>query len=138
MKQVHKERAGAHLDRLVLEYGIDARAAADRMSAESNVRERMIFVPELREVCDYLITLHEIGHIVDPQARIWDKRARDVRPQDRYAERRDFKLPDLYPVAMMEMAAWAWAHQTAKRSLLHAATDDDWQVVADCLVSWFR
>lgn len=103
------------------------------MTAESYCRARTIFVPELVEVCDYLIALHEIGHIVDTTARGWGDKVMGAtfHPKDR-------KSRDLYPVMMMEMAAWAWAHQTAKRSLLNAATDADWQVIADCLVSWFR
>lgn len=138
MKRVHRDRAGLHLETLLLDHDIEARVSRTRMTAEANIRSRTVFLPDLDEVCDYLIALHEIGHIVDQNARHWDTQARSARPQDRYDVRRDFKTPDMYAVAMMEMAAWAWACKEAKRSLLNATTAADWQVVADCLVSWLR
>ncbi len=88
-----------HLDRLAEKHQIIVRLVRRRSDAEAHTQTRQVWVPPQRKPLDYLVGLHELGHIVSPSSRA--------------AGRRQMKAKNANGVeaeAMAcEAAAWAWA-----------------------------
>lgn len=71
-----------------------------------------IYVPEIRRPRDYLFALHELGHVLSPDAvDLWER-------------------GDRYSVILCEGAAWAWASAKADPRLLRHLRKKDWDTVA--------
>lgn len=110
--KLHEYRA--HLVHLADEHEVSLTwtTAWDKAMAYPDLYEAV--VPCVRGAGDYLVGLHELGHILDPEAR-------------RFGVRED----DLHQALLCEGAAWAWAAMEAL-PVPKAA----WARVADSLLSY--
>lgn len=78
----------------------------ERSEAFAGIRE--VRVPWIRDGQDYLVALHEIGHVVAPGAQALEETNRT----------------DVFTTLALEGLAWAWVAQVADRSLLDEL---DWE-----------
>lgn len=106
-----------HVLRLARKHKIMLGWLTDWTGAESFPDLRYALVPEIRSAGDYLVALHELGHIVDKTAR---------RHDDDYSVRGWITT---------EGAAWAWAAEHADPVLTGPLTEADTKVLADCWLS---
>jgi hypothetical protein len=83
---------------------------------------RLIYAPKVSSPIEYLINLHEMGHVVSSTARRYQR----------------FPSTDLHADMMREAAAWAWALLSGDPSILDTVPEKDWALMADCLVTYFR
>lgn len=104
--------AWASIDELAAEHKITVRPVSSRYRSESHIATRQVWVPPQRGPVDYLVALHEIGHIASPEAR---------RQFRHYAE-----LLTLDHELCLEAAAWGWALQAADRRLLNWMSRKHW------------
>lgn len=127
----------AHL-RLIAEEHINALAERHKIyvrrnkkwdTSEADMITMMIMVPtKIRTGIDYLATLHEMGHLVDPIAR--EHETRRLRSKGKGKNHKDAE------VLLVEAAAWAWAIRNARKSVLKGFTKADWRKVGMCWASW--
>ena len=89
-------------------------------SAASFPQYRAVHVRPATTPARYLECLHELGHVVDPEALGWWER------ESAEAEMR------------MESAAWVWAALAADPQLMQDATKKDWGYAASCWGTYFR
>lgn len=116
-----RRAAWAHLRRLAAEHRVKLHATQARWDSEAHMGTRQAFVPrQLRAPVDYLVALHEIGHIVSPLAR-------------RLIGNRQYQ----HEVAA-EAAAWAWAVEHAEPAVLALAGERDWELVGEAMTSHLR
>lgn len=121
MLQDQRTVAWAHVQSLADEYRIKLHRTQRRWDSEAHLSTRQAFVPrQLRAPIDYLVALHEVGHIASPLAK------------------RLIGVGRLAETAAAEAAAWAWAVEAALPKLLALMTDRDWELVAEALVSHLR
>lgn len=97
-------------------------ATKPRWDSECHINTRQVWVPrQLRAPIDYLVALHEFGHILSPVAvHLFSNHM----PLER--------------TAAMEAAAWAWAVQAAEPEVFDEMTEKDWTHVAKSMVSHIR
>lgn len=88
--------------------------------AESFPEGRYALVPEISSAADYLVALHELGHVVSQVAR------------------RLVRSSTVYDYITMEGAAWAWAAEHADPELTGLLTASDWRVLLKCWKSNLR
>lgn len=81
---------------------------------------REAILPRIRTPEDYLVALHEIGHIAYPNA---------------LAHAFD---DDVYGIVVCEGAAWAWASAAIPAELAAQIPADAWKVVGECFSSHAR
>lgn len=86
------------------------------LDAESDVPTRQVWLPKVRTVVDYLVSLHEFGHILSPLAVTLHN------------------IGNLQEEMACEAAAWGWAFENAAPELLDMLTDADWTL----LLAMFR
>lgn len=117
-----RQAAWAHLRALATEHHIKMHSAKSRWKSEAHLPTRQVWVPKhMRAVIDYLVALHEFGHILSPMA---NHLFANHMPLER--------------TAAMEAAAWAWAVQAAEPEVFDEMTDKDWSLVAQAMVSHIR
>lgn len=85
--------------------------------AESFPRLRECLVPHVRTGGDYLVGLHELGHVLSPDAYGLTDRT------------------DSYSLILCEGASWAWAVSMIRPDLLPCLTPADWDTAAHCFRS---
>lgn len=106
----------------------DVRAHLDRLSirvtwiegwerAESFPVLREAVLPRIRTGADYLVALHELGHIAYPDAAL------------------HVSDTGAYGIIACEGAAWAWAAASIPPALANALPPESWLVVGDCFGS---
>lgn len=83
---------------------------------EAVIFTRQAWVPPVTSALDYLIGLHEMGHIVSPLAR-------------RYWRRSEWS-ETLEDNMLCEAAAWAWALEKAKTAMTKRLTTGHWRNIA--------
>lgn len=117
-----RRTAWTHLRALATDHGIKMHKAKSRWRSEAHLGTRQVWVPkEMRAPIDYLVALHEFGHILSPCAvHLWSNHM----PLER--------------TTAMEAAAWAWAVQAAEPELFDEMTDKDWDLIAQAMVSHIR
>lgn len=76
--------------------------------AESDVGTRQVWLPKVRTTVDYLVALHEFGHILSPLAVTLHN------------------IGNLQEEMACEAAAWGWAFENAAPELVDLLDDDDW------------
>lgn len=109
-----RRRAWVHIYELAERHRIKVRKAKTRDLSESHIATRQVWVPpRMVSVLDYLIALHEFGHIASPTSR-------------GLALRADY---DLDAEVRCEAAAWAWVVKYADLVLLALSTEADWSEV---------
>jgi hypothetical protein len=117
-----RRAAWAHLRHLAETNRIRMHPTKRRWASEAHQHTRQVFVPRrMSEVIDYLVALHEFGHILSTLA---NRLVTNHTPLER--------------LAASEGAAWAWAVQNAEPELLEGATDKDWELIGSALVSHIR
>lgn len=117
-----RSAAWAHLKQLATDHGIRLHTAKSRWRSEAHLGTRQVWVPKhMRAPIDYLIGLHEFGHILSPMAVHLHS---NHMPMER--------------TAAMEAAAWAWAIQAAEPEVFDEVTEKDWRLVAEAMVSHIR
>ena len=109
-------RMTEHIAALASEHGITVHWTRSQRSGECFPEEGTVFTPRIRRPAHYYLALHELGHCVDAGAYALTNEA------GRYA------------MVLCEGAAWAWAAETAKPSLLRHLRKADWDLVG----YWFR
>ena len=116
-----RRAARAHLKRLASDQRIKMHTTQDRWRAEADVPSRQVFVPrKMVSALDYLIALHEFGHILSGLGR------------------RIHSDQLLQPLAAGEAACWAWAVENAEPHLLRLMTEEDWDEVGRAMVSHIK
>lgn len=115
-------KAEAHLKRLRAEHDIQRVWCKHWHRAYAHVSARQVHVPKANTGIDYLINLHEMGHIASSTAR-------------RYTA---FPSTDLNAEIMREASAWAWAMLHADPALLLSVTKEDWERAASCLMTYMQ
>jgi hypothetical protein len=119
-------RAEEHINALAERHRIKVRRSKEWATSEADISSRQVFIPrKIRTGIDYLASLHEIGHIVDPAARRRDQR--ELGSTGRSGQ---------YEALLMEAAAWAWALKNARPVILQAFTKTDWRRVGTCWASF--
>jgi hypothetical protein len=108
------------ITRLARENEIDLHWTEHRWDAEAFPELRQAIVPRIRNVGDYLLGLHELGHVLAPEARAYD--------QD----------TAVYACLLTEGAAWAWAMANAAPEFVAVAKDEDWATVHEAIGSHYR
>jgi hypothetical protein len=88
--------------------------------AEAWVEERAVRVPAIRSGRDYLVALHELGHILSPHARGLHEAG------------------VLYDEISCEGYAWAWAAAHAEPALAIAISAREWALAGKGFVSYLR
>lgn len=117
-----RRAAWAHLRSLAAEYRIKMHATKPRWDSECHINTRQVWVPrQLRAPIDYLVALHEFGHILSPLA---NQLISSNTPLER--------------LTAAEGAAWAWAVQSAEAHLIDLMGEDDWRQVGTALVSHIK
>lgn len=121
-----RQLAGDHVDLLAKHYRIKVRVwdrldSVEGMSrGEAHPATRQTWGPEIVTAYDYLVHLHEIGHVVS-------KPARAVARRKEYGV--DAQLAE-------EGAAWGWAFAHALPEVLRYLTKREWRWVHDALHSY--
>ena len=90
----------------------------EKAEAFPNLREAVL--PRIRTGTDYLVALHEIGHVAYPDAAI---HASDT---------------GAYGVIACEGAAWAWAAASIPPHLVAQLPEESWGVIGECFGSHCR
>lgn len=100
-----------HLDTLAEEHSITVKPCRKRSEAEAFLSARLILVPVRMSPVNYLVGLHELGHIVSGVARRshyeW-VRACGANPD----------ANDRETSSACEAAAWAWAFEHVSKAVL--------------------
>lgn len=111
-----RQVATDHLAHTAEKHGIRIRWTRDVHTSEADFVTRTVFIPkEIRSGADYLVSLHEMGHLVAPGAQGMD-----------FAERPGHFLK-------VEAAAWAWAVDRALPEVMEGMTIKDRRLVG---LSW--
>lgn len=110
-------RMRQHVEQLADEHGITVTWVTSSWKAEAFPAGWHAAVPEIHGGDDYLVALHELGHVADDVAR---KRHRRT---GRYDE------------VLVEGAAWAWAAEHADPALARRLGPADWISVASGFTS---
>lgn len=114
-------RAENHLFRLRKKHKITRRSrGVNWETAHSYIEFREISAPKVREGIDYLVNLHEIGHIVSTTAQ-------------RYAR---YPSEDAHADMMKEAAAWAWAVLAADPALMAKMGPKPVAQAAECFLTY--
>jgi hypothetical protein len=114
-----REVAETHIQNLARRHKIHVRRTKDWMASEADHMTRQIFIPRVFKTgLDYLVALHEIGHLVDT-----------------HAEPISYFAPGVGSALRDEAAAWAWAVEHARPEIVEAMTKTDWRRVGHCWVS---
>lgn len=114
-----RQLAVEHVEHLAERHGVRLRWTRTMYTSEVDYMIRTAFVPkELKYGADYLVTLHEIGHLVARGAR-----------GDEYDERPGH-------LVKVEAAAWSWALNNALPGLLEALTIKDRRTIGLCWASY--
>ncbi len=114
--------AEANLKRLRKKYDIERQWIKDWEKSYAVPSARLIKAPKVKTAIDYLINLHEMGHIVSITARRYHR----------------FESTDLHAEMMRESASWAWALTHGDHTILETVPERDWMLMSDCLVTYFR
>lgn len=120
MGRRRRHRQALSLTSIAQEHGIAVHWTKHRWDAEAFPELSQVVIPKIRTTADYLLGLHELGHVLSPEARRLDQ------------------LTDPYSSLLCEGAAWAWAMAHADPGLVSKATEDDWGIVAEAIVSHWR
>jgi hypothetical protein len=108
------------ITRIARENQIDLHWTDHRWDAESFPELRQAIVPKIRSVGDYFLGLHELGHVLAPEARVYDKET------------------GVYASLVTEGAAWAWAMTHAAPEFVVMAKAEDWATVHEAIGSHFQ
>lgn len=123
MNAAARRAAWSHLRQLATEQKIKLHPTKARWQAEAHISTRQVFTPRrMTAPIDYLVALHEFGHILSTLANHL------MVPPHPSAEQQ----------AAAEGAAWSWAFSNAEPELLALMTATDWALVGDCMVSHIR
>jgi hypothetical protein len=109
-----------HISALALQAGIKVHWTPRRRGAEAFVDQGTAVIPTVTRPSDYLVGLHELGHILSPDARA---------VSDSY---------DKYDVILCEGAAWAWAAAVSDDRLMAAFRKEDWDRIGFYFRSYLR
>lgn len=124
-----RQLADEHISALARKHRIRVRRTKTWATSEAELISRQVFIPaRTRTTVDYLASLHEIGHLVDPAASNRDKKYRDNFPR---GNRRDTQ----YDLMIVEAAAWAWALKHALPAVLKTVSRAEWRRIGNCWVS---
>lgn len=100
MTPTQQAKASAHIFKLCEKHSITMRRAKSWSRSVAFPNTRIIYFPPrilrptpMTDIIDYLISLHEIGHVVDRRAT------------------KLFAFDDQTSTIMCEAAAWAWAYR---------------------------
>lgn len=109
------EQMTDHVTSLAKEHHVKVRWITDWKGAISFEQTNTVYVPVIRRPSDYLFCLHELGHVISPEARnAWTSDGSISR----------------YEELLCEGAAWAWAGSQAKPALTRHLRAKDWNTVA--------
>lgn len=108
-----------HLETLAAEHGIDITWTSSWRRAEAYPQLSWAVLPTVRRPSDYLIALHELGHIASA-----------------HAQTPDFGGP--YCDLLCEGASWAWAAEHALPSLARHLRAEDWNLVGYAFRSYLK
>jgi len=114
-----RARAMEHIEELARARKVRVHWVKSRWKAEAHVTTRQVWIPRIRSGIDYLIALHEFGHICCRRSR-------------RAADNEWSRETEM----ISESAAWAWAVEQIAPGLRRHLKDDDWDWVASCLLSY--
>lgn len=110
-----RQRMARHVQDLADEHGIPVTWKPGWRNAEAFPSIPAITVPVIRSPRDYLVALHELGHVLSPES----------------ASLHDTPGPMWsYLGIVSEGAAWAWAATAAKPALVRHFRAKDWDAVA--------
>lgn len=111
----------AHLIKMASAENVTVEFSRPRWEAEASLPISTIFIPrKWIAPVDALISMHELGHLLDP-----------VSKEHYYAT-------DLSGSAIREASAWAWAVENVHSEVLGAATSQDWNMIGVAWSSYLR
>lgn len=117
MKRLDRAFARSHLTNLGEVYKVHLHwITKPYWEAESDVPTRQVWAPKPLTVLEYLVGMHEYGHILSALAVTLHN------------------VGNLQEEMACEAAAWGWAFENAAPELLDLMTEDDWTH----LLSMFR
>lgn len=112
MAKIDRAAAWAHIDALAAEHSITVRVISGQ-HGEAHPTTRQVWVPDLRRPIDYLVALHELGHVCSKSAlRFHDRFDKKGAHADR---------------AACETAAWSWAVEHVDTDVLPHIGRGTWQ-----------
>lgn len=126
LSRADRTRATGHVEALASKHKIELFEANSWEQAYTYVKSRRVWVPDILTGSDYIVCLHEMGHVVDKDSRRYGNGVKRV-PHGR---------PSNHHEIMHEAAAWSWAVQHAKLHLLRLMTRADWERVGDCWATY--
>jgi len=109
------EELAAHIRELAEEHSITVTYGGTWRTAECWPSDLAITTPEPVDPATYLVALHEIGHLVDVNARAWSRRRGSG-------------------ALKCEGMAWAWAAANCRFHL----TARDWDIAGRCFRSYLH
>lgn len=125
-----RQRAEEHINALGRRHRVRIHRTKTWGTSEADPDYRQVWIPaRIRTGMDYLTSLHELGHVIDPGAR-------RVRPGHEYPG--SFSSGNRqwgYDCLVMEAAAWAWAIKVAVPSILRTLTPAEWSKIGKCWAS---
>lgn len=121
MKRDDRVFARKHLHNIGEVYRVAVHWIETRKDSEAHVSTRQVWIPRrMRRVADYLIGLHEFGHLLSPLAVTLHN------------------VGNLQEEMACEAAAWGWAFENAAPELLELMDAQDWAIVLSLFYTYPR
>lgn len=121
MNTARQARAEAHVRQLAERHGILVRRVTTWEKAAARPDLRIVWVPKMRTNLDYLIAMHEFGHVLD-------RRAAKLYNQGGYE--------DSSTEIVMEAAAWAWGLKHLDRAVVGEMSEPLRREIGRCWASF--
>jgi hypothetical protein len=119
---LQQTRAREHITTLARANGVIVRKVTRWEKAGAFKASRIVYVPwPIKEPIDYLVSLHELGHILDRAS----------------ASRAENAANDLAVEMICEAAAWAWAIKHVSPGVVPKMTPDLRALISTCWSSFF-
>lgn len=122
MTPAQRARAAEHIIELGRRHTIKVRRVSTWEKAAARPDLRVVWVPRVRTKMDYVVALHEFGHVLDRRAARLYAREGDE-PADTANE------------IVMEAAAWAWALKHLDRTVVGEMSEPLRREIGRCWAS---
>ena len=114
-----RQVAEAHIAAIARRGDVRVRRTKEWTNSEADTSSRQVFIPKtLHTALDYLVSLHELAHILH-----------------RSATTTSYYEPSDGTCLRIEAAAWGWAIDRALPEVLKAMTKTDWRRMGLCWAS---
>lgn len=119
LNPAQRQVAEDHIAAIARRGDVRVRRTKQWINSEADTSSRQVFIPkQLSTALDYLVSLHELAHILH-----------------RSADTSGYYEPSVGTCLRIEAAAWGWAIDRAMPEVLEAMTKTDWRRMGLCWAS---